>query len=527
MLRPKSTQNSFYGSYLYDSIIPKDHLLRRINAVVDFSFIKDLIKDKYTENFGRPAEDPEFMVRLLLLGYIYGHSDRQMEENARVNLAYKYFLGLNVDEDPPDYSTICNFRNQRLGKDKLQQIFDQIVQQCIDKGLVTGKHQLIDSTHIEADAARNSLTGLLRICRRNVLEDVQKQNTKSAKRLGYDESGLTRQDRFTPKKEALKTEIEEAKKLLDGVTREFRKKRLKANDSLIQNLQLLEKAVADRADEATDRLVSTVDIDARAGKKTGKSWSGYKGHILSEEESGIITVPHTTPANKDDGGQLPKMLNQQEEVHDIVPDQLSGDKAYGTGANLETLDDKHITGYISVKEKYNPRSRDLFSQDDFTYDAEEETLTCPAGCVATHKKKELVLTEKVRRKDIVFQFSRKQCSECELRPLCFTGDSKIHGRGVHISCYEPYYREMKQRMESEEGKAAYRNRYKIERKIADLVRYCGMRRSRYRGLEKTKIHVLLAALAANVKRMTRLVCPRTGKVCPLTGLSPQNTAAGG
>ena len=82
-------------------------------------------------------------------------------------------------------------------------------------------------------------------------------------------------------------------------------------------------------------------------------------------------------------------------------------------------------------------------------------------------------------------------------------------------------------MESEEGKAAYRNRYKIERKIADLVRYCGMRRSRYRGLEKTKIHVLLAALAANVKRMTRLVCPRTGKVCPLTGLSPQNTAAGG
>ena len=240
-----------------------------------------------------------------------------MEENARVNLAYKYFLGLNVDEDPPDYSTICNFRNQRLGKDKLQQIFDQIVQQCIDKGLVTGKHQLIDSTHIEADAARNSLTGLLRICRRNVLEDVQKQNTKSAKRLGYDESGLTRQDRFTPKKEALKTEIEEAKKLLDGVTREFRKKRLKANDSLIQNLQLLEKAVADRADEATDRLVSTVDIDARAGKKTGKSWSGYKGHILSEEESGIITVPHTTPANKDDGGQLPKMLNQQEEVHDI------------------------------------------------------------------------------------------------------------------------------------------------------------------------------------------------------------------
>ena len=527
MLRPRSSQNSFYGSYLYDNIIPKDHLLRRINAVVDFSFIKDLIKDKYTENFGRPAEDPEFMVRLCLLGYIYGHSDRQMEENARVNLAYKYFLGLNVDEEPPDYSTICTFRTQRLGKEKLQQIFDQIVQQCIDKGLVTGKHQLIDSTHIESDTARNSLAGLLRICRRNVLEDIQKQNKKSAKRLGYDESYITRQDRFTPKEEALEKEIEEARKLLDGVTMEFRKKRLKANDSLIQNLQLLEKAVADREEGSKDRLVSTVDTDARAGKKTGKSWSGYKGHILSEAGSEIITVAEATPANKDDGSQLKPLLNQQEEVHSLKPQQLSADKAYGSGANLEILESKQITGYISVKEKYNPRSRDLFSQDDFTYDAEEETLTCPAGCIATHKKKELVLTEKVRRKDTVFQFTKKQCSECELRPRCFTGDCRTYGRCVHISSHEPYYREMRARMESEEGKAAYRNRYKVERKIADLVRYCGMRRSRYRGLEKTKIHVLLAALAANVKRMTRLVCPRTGKVCPLTGLSPQNTAAGG
>ena len=104
MLRPKSPQNSFFGSYLYDNIVPQDHLLRKINEVVDFSFIKDLVKDRYRENFGRPAEDPEFMVRLLLLGYIYGQSDRQLEENARDKLAYKYFLGLSVDGQPPDFS---------------------------------------------------------------------------------------------------------------------------------------------------------------------------------------------------------------------------------------------------------------------------------------------------------------------------------------------------------------------------------------------------------------------------------------
>lgn len=505
MLRPKSTQHSFYGSYLYDNVIPQDHLLRKINEVVDFSFIKDLVKDRYREDFGRPAEDPEFMVRLLLLGYIYGHSDRQMEENARVNLAYKYFLGLAVDEQPPDYSTICAFRNQRLGKDKLQEIFDQVVRQCIDKGLVTGKHQLVDSTHIESNTARNSLAGLLRICRRNVLEDVQKQNKKSAIRLGYEDFQITKQDRFTPKEEALDKEIEEARKLLHGVTRELKKKRLRVNDNLKTNLQLLEKAVADREEGTKDRLVSSVDPDARAGKKTGKSWAGYKGHIIIEEESEIITTIETTPANKDDGSQLKPLLKQQEETHNLRPEQLSADKAYGTGVNLEILESKQITGYISVKEKYNPRNRDLFNHDDFIYDAEEDTLTCPAGCTVPYRKKELVLTEKVRRKDTVFQFTRKQCSNCELRPQCFTGDSKIHGRGVHISSREPFKQQMRARMESEEGKAAYRNRYKVEHKVADLTRYCGMRRSRYRGLEKAKIHTLLSAITSNVKRMAKVL----------------------
>ena len=76
MLRPKPPQNSFYGCYLYDRIIPYDHLLRKINETVDFSFVHDLVKDRYRPDFGRPAEDPEFMLKLCLLQYIYGDSDR-------------------------------------------------------------------------------------------------------------------------------------------------------------------------------------------------------------------------------------------------------------------------------------------------------------------------------------------------------------------------------------------------------------------------------------------------------------------
>jgi transposase len=122
MLRPRSPQESFYGSYLYDRIIPQDHLLRKINQTVDFSFVNALVKDRYTPDFGRPAEDPEFMLRLCLLQYLYGDSDRKVIENARVNLAYKYFLNLAIDAEVPDDTTISYFRATRLGEEKFRKV---------------------------------------------------------------------------------------------------------------------------------------------------------------------------------------------------------------------------------------------------------------------------------------------------------------------------------------------------------------------------------------------------------------------
>jgi transposase len=356
MLKPKPPQASFYGSYLYDKIVPQDHLLRKINAAVDFSFVNELVKDRYTPDFGRPAEDPEFMLRLCLLQYIYGDSDREVVENARMHNGYKYFLGLAVDEDPPDDTTVSYFRTVRLGEEKFRQVFENIVQQCIDKGLVKGERQIIDSTHIEADVARNSLTGLIKLCRRNVLETVENQDAKIAEKLGSKELQVVKQDRFTRMEEGLEKEIVEAKTLLDGVTKELKDKKLKVTPQLQKDLELLEKAVADREDGVKDRLVSPIDPDARMGKKTGKSWAGYKGHLVVEQESEIITAVETTPANTDDGTRLKSILRQQEDAHSLVPVELSGDKGYDSGANLEHLDSKRVTGYISLSSKTNHTS---------------------------------------------------------------------------------------------------------------------------------------------------------------------------
>jgi transposase len=505
MLRPKPPQNSFYGSYLYDKIVPADHLLRKINQVVDFSFVHELVKDRYTPDFGRPAEDPEFMLRLCLLQYIYGESDRQVVENARMHNGYKYFLGLAVDEEPPDDTTISYFRTVRLGEEKFRQVFQQIVQQCIDKGLVNGKRQIIDSTHIEADVARNSLAGIVRIFRRNVVQDVTRQNAEVADRLGLREPHIGKHDRYVRVDEGLEKEIEEAENLLDGVTAELKQGTLTPSPELARSLELLDRVVADREDGAKDRLVSPVDPDARAGKKTGKSWLGYKGHVVVEEESEIITAVETTPANKDDGSQLGTLLKQQAESHDLKPEQLSADKAYGSGSNIERLDEAKITGFISVTEKYNPLGRGLFTKDDFKYDVDHDTMMCPAGCVAQHSRREIIHTETQKRNTLVFQFPRRVCASCHLKAQCFPGSAKTYGRCVRINHYDPLYQQMKCRMESKEGKEAYRQRYRVEHKVADLARWCGMRRCRYRGLARAKIHTLLAAIVSNVKRMAKLL----------------------
>jgi transposase len=499
MLKPKSPQESFFGSYLYDRIVPIDHLLRKINQVVDFSFAGQILKDRYNPGIGRPAEDPEFMLRLCLLQYIYGDSDRSVVENARLNLAYKYFLGLAVDAEVPDYTTISYFRAQRLGEEKFRAVLEQIVRQCIDKGLVKGNRQIIDSTPIRANITLSSITGLVRKCRENVLKTIEKQDTGIAKRLGLKELKNPRQIKFVSTEEGLQKEVEAAGELLDSVTAELKAKRISPTEELKKDLGLLEKAVADRDEHARDKLISPVDPDARQGKKTSVTWPGYKAHLIMEEETGIITGVETTPANTTDGSQLKPLLREQADVHSLKPQELTADKAYDWGENLEALANNQTIANIALS-KVNHRSGvGYFTVDDFLYDPDNVKLMCPAGHISTSCYSEILYNN---NSGYAFQFKPSLCNTCPLKAKCIKNNK---GRRVYISYYEPYFRLARERLATEEGKQAYRNRYKIEQKVADLTRYCGLRRCRYRGLDRAGIHTLLATTVCNIKRMVKLL----------------------
>ena len=195
------------------------------------------------------------------------------------------------------------------------------------------------------------------------------------------------------------------------------------------------------------------------------------------------------------------MLKEQEEVHSIKPKELSGDKAYDWGENLESLDSNKTIANISIS-KINARNAGNFTVDDFQYDYENIKLMCPAGHISTNRYKEVLYKDEPNKPGWAFQFKASLCNACPLKPKCV---KNREGRRVYISYYEPYFRKARQRLATEEGKQAYRNRYRIEQKIADLTRYCGLRRCRYHGLDRAEIHTLLATTVCNIKRMVKLL----------------------
>lgn len=149
MLRPPSMQLSFYGNHIYDRVIPEDHFLKLLDRAVDFSFVNELCRDAYTPESGRPAYAPEMMFKILFLQFLYDISDRRVEEEVNFNLVMKWFVGLAIDESPPDSSSLTRFRD-RLGEERFALIFNRIVEKARDKGLISDRLSIVDSTHVKA-----------------------------------------------------------------------------------------------------------------------------------------------------------------------------------------------------------------------------------------------------------------------------------------------------------------------------------------------------------------------------------------
>ena len=273
--------------------------------------------------------------------------------------------------------------------------------------------------------------------------------------------------------------------------------------ALTEALQLAHKVLADReVPKAKDKLISVQDPEARWGMH-GEHYAGYLVDVMTDADSELITGVNVLRANGDEAADATTLIRHEEQTHGNDVQGLSIDAAGFQGVHLrEWTDPQGLNLDVSVPAK--AESAAYFSVEQFTLDVTGTVLTCPAGQTATSHYRD--------QGDAgwTFRFRRGTCAGCPLLERCMAELPKTRGRTVHKTDYEAEYRAARAKAQTPAYEATRRQHWRIERKLAEMVRWHGARRARYRGRLKVLVQELLTVIVVNVKRVVRLV--QTGTV---------------
>lgn len=190
MLRDKKVVQPQIEIVLMEDLVPQEHLLRKIDKNIDFSFIRESVKDLYCPDNGRPPVDPVVLFKILFIGYIYGiRSERQLIREIEVNIAYRWFLGFSLTDKVPSHSTLSQNRISRFkGTDIYQNIFDEIVLKAVAHKFVEGKILYTDSTHLKANANKRKLVNVeVETSVKDYMEDLDKAIDEEREKHGKKE----------------------------------------------------------------------------------------------------------------------------------------------------------------------------------------------------------------------------------------------------------------------------------------------------------------------------------------------------
>ena len=469
-------------SRLYDLIVPKENLLRKINELIDFGFIYDELLDKYCPDNGRNAESPVRMFKYLLLKTIYTVSDVDVVERSRYDMFFKYFLEMSPEEDVINSSSLTKFRKLRLkDMDLLNLLIGKTVSLALEKGIIKSRSIIVDATHSLSRSNPYSPIEVLR------------QRSKLLRKAVYlmDDDFKGQMPEKNDSNDILK-EIEYCKEL---------QKLIESDDALSEipavkeKLNLLKETVEDTQDIYT----LSKDMDARVGHKTAdSSFFGYKTHLAMTEER-IITAAVVTSGEKGDGPELPKLLDQTQS-NGMEVDTIIGDAAYAGKNNLKLKD---LNGNkVKIVARMNPAITHGTRKEEekFDYNKDADMFVCPAGHLAMYKR---VQGKKVDRKNqvLTYYFDTEKCKVCPLRDGCYKPEAKSRTYSVAIKPDEHKEQEIFQ--QSEYFREKSKHRYKIEAKNSELKNVHGYDRANSYGLESMKMQGALAVFVVNLKRILK------------------------
>jgi len=358
----------FYYFRLEDQV-PENHLLRLIEKHISFGFVREKLKDSYSET-GRPSIDPELLLRILLIGYLYGiTSERKLVEELRMHLAWRWFTGLGFDQEIPHHSTFSKNRHGRFQESKLfEELFEQIVRQCVEVGLVQGKHLSVDGSFVEANASTES-----RIPREQLVEAAQ------------------------------------------------------VNQTVRQYLVELEQQNPTDEPAHEQKLVSTTDPDATYATKGGTpARLGYYDNYLVDNHSCVIVGVQATAARmSQETVAAQDMLARFAEWQGRDPESVVADATYGNGEFLQWLMERGITPYMRTRDSALRKNNPLYGPERFTYLPASNSYLCPAGEQLNY------VGLNVRNRAYAYIGSGKRCGACSQKAQCTRGRYKYLAIHMH------------------------------------------------------------------------------------------------
>ncbi|WP_434130840.1 IS1182 family transposase [Sporomusa sphaeroides] len=424
ILKQQPKQLSLY-SILYDKI-SNDHILKAINNAVDLSFINKQLASSYSKDLGRPAKEPEMMARLLILQYLYNFSDVRVIEETRLNLAYMWFVGINPEEELPDASLLAKFRTQRLKDTSIDDIIQEVVRQCVDKGIIKGTGVSIDATHTLANTVKKMPERVMKHLARKILRNLEKETGCIPDKVNPD---IPEYKEITDPKEAkatmkeyLETMMQEVENAIETACAPETAKVLEETKEILKD----EKFILQKG------LRSLIDKNARVGYKTQTdSFFGYKVEYMMIPEERIITAVKAFDGAYVDGTDFDELYNRTKACG-LTIKQASGDKAYFRKAILDTLKEDQVEAIIPV-------SASVYKIDEnkFSYNKDSDQWICEMGNVTV--KKVYSKTQK-GHECYRYTFDKTVCQQCTKRAECAGKERgpRKYRVGLHASEYYEY-----------------------------------------------------------------------------------------
>lgn len=481
---------------LYDILIEKNNFWRQLKDMVDFSFVYEELKDKYSSTMGRKAEDVIRMFKYLLLKNYYKLSDRDLIERTKTDMLFKYFLDYLPEEiNLINSSLLTVFRRERLSNKEneeetsinlMDKLIGKTVEIALKEGVIEVKNKIIqDSTHTNAMYQH--------ISPREQLIKQAKELRKSVYKI--DE---TMHDKMPKKREStglLEDQIEYTKELLSLLKEDAR---FTTIPNINEKINMLEETMSDTEYE----IEYSKDKDAKVGHKTADtSFFGYKTHIAMTPER-IITAVTITTGEKHDGKELKKLVKKSQS-NGIKVEAVIGDGAYSEKENIEYCEENNIklASKLSKNVTHGNRKKD----NSFEYNKDAEMYVCKAGHMAIKKCKQ---GSKKRGSDgqntqaEYYYFDVEKCKHCPSKEGCYKEGAKTKTYSVKIK--DNKHIKHMDYMKTEEFKELYSERYKIEAKNAELKNNFGYNKANACGKNGITIQGASALFLVNIKRIIKL-----------------------